>query len=196
LHRNKFDLERIENEQAYCRPDGGMRIAVTPDIQISASDGVSFNPAPIRPGDILAGQPVARNSLLFKSADRLQYTLLWHCTAGSFRWHYDEDETIMVLEGGMVLHFDDGSMRSCGRGDVVFFPAGTSCVWVIEQEVKKLALFRTPVPFLFTLPLRLARRVPQGRFGRSVRERLRRRHKIATAGLAVGAGYAAYWATF
>lgn len=130
------------------------------DIAIAhAGDPVTFKPAPISPDYVLAGNPVARNSLMFMSADKLQLTLYWHCTAGSFRWFYDEDETCLILEGGMTLHFDDGTSKACGPGDVIFFPVGTTCVWVIDKEVRKAAFFRAPAPLPFALPIRLARKL-------------------------------------
>ena len=128
-------------------------------IQVKSNAHVEFKPAPIPADWVVAGHPVARNSVQFLSADKLQFTLYWHCTAGSFRWHYDEDETIMVLEGGMTLVFDCGAIRHCAPGDLVFFPAGTTCVWIIEHEVKKIAFFREPAPSLFAVPIRLMRKL-------------------------------------
>lgn len=132
---------------------------MTQDIQIVSSDQATYKSAPIPADWVVAGTPTASNAVQFLSADKLQFTLYWHCTAGSFRWHYDEDETIQVLEGGMTLCFDNGSTRYCGPGDLVFFPAGTTCVWIIEKEVRKLAFFREPAPSLFAVPIRLMRKL-------------------------------------
>lgn len=33
-------------------------------------------------------------------------TLVWDCTPGKFMWHYDQDETVHILEGRVVL--DEG----------------------------------------------------------------------------------------
>jgi uncharacterized cupin superfamily protein len=146
-------------------------------IAVAASDNVTFKPAPISPDHVLAGRPEARNAVVFTSADKLQITLMWHCTAGSFRWFYDEDETCLVMEGGMTLHFDNGSQRSCGPGDLLFFPAGTTCVWVIDKEVRKAAFFREPAPQMVALPMRALRKLID-RSG--VRAWLRRRQAEAT----------------
>ena len=124
-----------------------------------AGDDVVYKPAPISREHVLAGDPVARNSVLFLSRDKLQITLVWHCTAGSFRWFYDEDEICEIVEGGMTLHFDDGSTRMCGPGDTVYFQAGTTCVWVIDTEVRKIAYFREPAPLIFALPIRVMRKL-------------------------------------
>lgn len=132
---------------------------MTQDIQIASTAQATYKPAPIPADWVVAGTPTATNSVQFLSADKLQFTLFWHCTAGSFRWHYDEDETIQILEGGMTLCFDNGSTRHCGPGDLVFFPAGTTCVWIIEKEVRKLAFFREPAPSIFAVPIRLMRKL-------------------------------------
>jgi uncharacterized protein len=124
-----------------------------------AGDNAIYKPAPISARHVLAGDPVARNSVLFLSEDKLQITLLWHCTAGSFRWFYDEDEICQITEGGMTLYFDDGGTRVCGPGDTVYFQAGTTCVWVIDKEVRKIAYFREPSPFFFALPIRVIRKL-------------------------------------
>ena len=119
----------------------------------------SLRPAPLPRDWVLWGDPQAYNQLLSKSADGLAFTLLWKCTAGSFRWRYDEDETIQITEGGMRLVFDNGAVRDCNVGDVVYFRAGCSCVWIIEHEVKKIAFFRQPAPSFMALPLRVWRLV-------------------------------------
>ena len=155
-------------------------------IEVAASDSVVWKPAPIPASDVVCGNPTARNSVVFQSADRLQFTLMWHCTAGSFRWFYDEDETILLLDGGMTLCFDDGSTRVCAAGEMVFFPAGTTCVWVIEQEVRKLAFFRQPSPALLALPIRLTRKLIQ-RSGLHAK----RSRKYARAGSPVALGIVA-----
>jgi uncharacterized protein len=155
------------------------------EIQVAQSHDVALEPAPIPPAHVLSGTPTARNAVVFKSDDKLQITLLWHCTAGSFRWFYDEDETILLLEGGMTLHFDDGTTRTCAAGDTVFFPVGTSCVWVIETEVRKLAFFRKPAPQVVALPLRVLHRL----LGASVLQTLRRRRYLsAIRAMRVGQG--------
>src|SRR5664279_4983395 len=53
--------------------------------------------AAINPNWILEGNPVARNKLLFESADGTATTWLWDCTAGRFNWFYDIDETVHLI---------------------------------------------------------------------------------------------------
>jgi uncharacterized cupin superfamily protein len=101
--------------------------------------------APIRPEWILEGRPTARNLVLSQSRDGGACTLLWDCTAGVFNWFYDTDETIHILEGEVLLTDANGTRR-IGAGDVVFFPAGSSATWRVEQYVRKLAFFRFTMP--------------------------------------------------
>jgi uncharacterized cupin superfamily protein len=157
--KNGFPID-IPRRPFAARPTAVARYgAMAGGVQVASSAHVAYKPAPFSADDVVCGNPVARNSLIFRSADGLQVTVMWHCTAGSFRWFYDEDETILLLDGGMTLRFDDGTSRTCVAGETVFFPAGTTCVWVIDHEVRKLAFFRQPAPRLMALPLRLARRL-------------------------------------
>lgn len=107
---------------------------------------VELKDAPIRPEWILDGDPVAQNHVVFKSEDHSSLTLFWQCSAGSFKWVYDEDETIYVLDGGMTLTYPNGEVKAVGKGDVVYFAAGTEAVWKIDSHVHKLAVFRRPIP--------------------------------------------------
>ncbi|WP_227590544.1 cupin domain-containing protein, partial [Klebsiella aerogenes] len=36
--------------------------------------------------------------MLSWSADGSASTIVWQCTEGRFEWHYDFDETILILE--------------------------------------------------------------------------------------------------
>ena len=65
-----------------------------------------LTPNPIPPSWIIEGNPVAQGSVLSTSADGLASTILWECTEGKFNWYYDFDETIMILEGAIVLEND------------------------------------------------------------------------------------------
>src|SRR5579863_7164934 len=85
---------------------------------------VTLAPTPIEPSWIIEGNPVAQGSVLSTSSDGLSCTMVWECTEGKFNWYYDFDETIMILEGSIVL--ESKTMRSTryGPGDVIFFRKG------------------------------------------------------------------------
>src|ERR1700721_4426374 len=109
--------------------------------------------SPIRPNWVLGRNPVARNHLLSVSADGGARSYIWDGTAGRFNWFYEVDETIYVIEGGVVLRDRTGTARRLCAGDTIFFPAGAHAEWHVENYIRKFALIRTPLP----KPLVLAR---------------------------------------
>src|SRR5581483_11379489 len=107
-----------------------------------------LKPTPIEPSWIIEGTPVAHGSVLSKSADGLAFTVLWECTEGKFHWYYDYDETIMVLEGSMILENDSMRPTRYGPGDVIFCRNGAHARWHVQGHVRKLAFCRTTQPYL------------------------------------------------
>jgi hypothetical protein len=102
--------------------------------------------AAINPNWILEGNPVARNKLLFKSADGTATTWLWDCTAGKFNWFYDIDETVHLIEGSVIIKDDTGGVSQVKAGEAIFFPAGSSAEWTVPNYVRKFAILRVPLP--------------------------------------------------
>jgi len=115
---------------------------------------VKLAPKPIEPSWIIEGNPVAQGSLLSKSADGLAFTMLWECTEGKFNWYYNCDETIMILEGAIVLENDTMRPTRYGPGDVIFFRKGAHARWHVQGRVRKLAFCRMPQPYLLGFALR------------------------------------------
>ncbi|MCP3459881.1 MULTISPECIES: cupin domain-containing protein [unclassified Bradyrhizobium] len=107
---------------------------------------VDLKPSPIEPSWIIEGNPQARSHLLSTSACGTATTLIWSCTEGKFNWYYDLDETIMILEGSMVIESDGMPPKRYGVGDVVFFREGAHAKWHIEKYVKKVAFLRQTNP--------------------------------------------------
>jgi uncharacterized cupin superfamily protein len=120
-----------------------------------ASLAVSLTPRPIEPSWIIEGNPFAQWCVLSKSTDGLASTMVWQCSAGKFNWYYDFDETILILEGSIVLENDAMPATRYGPGDVVFFKHGAHARWHVEDHVKKLAFCRTTQPVLLGLALRV-----------------------------------------
>jgi len=116
---------------------------------------VDLKPGPIEPSWILEGNPEATSCVLSQSADGLATTLVWHCTEGKFNWFYDFDETILILEGSIVLESDGMPPTRYGAGDVVFFRDGAHAKWHVEGHVKKLAFCRKTSPVWFGFALRV-----------------------------------------
>jgi hypothetical protein len=115
---------------------------------------IALNQAPIRPSWVIEGNPVTRNKVLTTSSDGTTSTIIWDCTAGRFNWFYDMDETIYVIEGGVVVRDWGGVARRLSAGDTIFFPKGARAEWHVENYIRKIAFCRTPLP----RPLVLAKR--------------------------------------
>ena len=62
---------------------------------------------------------------------------IWTKEASEFPWTYDAEEVCYFLEGEVVVTPDGGEPVEMGVGDLVTFPAGMSCTWLIKQDVKK-----------------------------------------------------------
>ena len=115
---------------------------------------VNLTPRPIEPSWIIEGNPVAQSCVLSKSEDGLASTMVWECSEGKFNWYYDFDETILILEGSIVLESDTMKPTRYSAGDVVFFRDGAHARWHVEGRVRKLAFCRTTQPMLFGFALR------------------------------------------
>lgn len=61
----------------------------------------------------------------------------WSKEVSTFPWTYGEQEVAYVLEGEVTVTPDGGTPVSFGKGDLVTFPAGLSCVWEVKQPLRK-----------------------------------------------------------
>jgi uncharacterized cupin superfamily protein len=61
---------------------------------------------------------------------------IWEKEVSEFDWHYDECETCFFLEGDVTVKTRDGE-TSFGKGDLVTFPEGLDCRWIIKKTVRK-----------------------------------------------------------
>lgn len=113
---------------------------------IHADRNAPLLPSPIDPAWIVAGAPVARNAILARSADGAACTVAWDCTAGTFDWRYEVDETVHIVEGAVTVGSLDTPPRRLEPGDVAFFPAGTTARWHVESYVRKVAFCRRTLP--------------------------------------------------
>ncbi len=62
----------------------------------------------------------------------------WTREPDEFPRYYGNDEICYFLEGSAVVIPDDGNPLEIARGDLVTFPAGTSCTWKIQEGIKAL----------------------------------------------------------
>jgi uncharacterized cupin superfamily protein len=115
---------------------------------------VDLKPSPIEPSWIIEGNPEARSHRLSASACGTATTQIWSCTEGKFNWYYNVDETIMILEGSIVLESEGMPPKRYGVGDVIFFRCGAHAKWHVEGYVKKVAFCRHTIPIGFGLAIR------------------------------------------
>ncbi|MBD2250438.1 cupin domain-containing protein [Nostoc parmelioides] len=62
---------------------------------------------------------------------------IWQKEISKFPWTYDTQETCYFLEGDVIVTPHGGQPVQMGKGDLVTFPAGMSCIWEIQSGVKK-----------------------------------------------------------
>src|SRR6476661_7626473 len=118
------------------------------------SCNVDLELRPIEPAWIIEGNPVSRSHILSTSSDGTSSTIIWQCTESRFNWYYDFDETIMILEGSIVLESDGMPPKRYGVGDVIFFRNGAHAKWHVESYVKKVAFLRQSIPFPVGIAIR------------------------------------------
>ncbi len=106
---------------------------------------LELSPSPIPTEWILKGTPKARNNWISKSQDRISQIVLWECSAGQFEWHYEKDESVIVLSGEAFLIKPDGQEVRFGAGDVGYFPARTVCTWRVPGPFRKIAVVQDPI---------------------------------------------------
>ena len=105
--------------------------------------------SPIEPSWIIESTPLAEASVLSKCADSQAWTVVWQCSEGRFNWHYDYDETILILDGSIVLE-NETFTRPATDGDVIFFKDGAQAKWHVQSNVRKLGFCRKTQPVLLS----------------------------------------------
>ena len=141
--------------------------AEQPPLVSRALDDMPMEPAPIEPSWIISGNPVARVGLHSRSGDDAATTAMWDCTAGEFRWYFDWDETVIILEGEVHVTAQDGSQRTLRQGDIAYFAGKTWATWRIDNYVRKIAFCRKrfPAPVALAYQLRNLLRGDKGSSG-------------------------------
>ncbi|MCL2185328.1 MAG: cupin domain-containing protein [Treponema sp.] len=69
---------------------------------------------------------------------------VWECGVSEFDWHYDSEETCLIIEGEVTVNYVSSGKKSVSfsAGDYVIFPKGLSCVWKVTKPVKKYYIFK------------------------------------------------------
>ncbi|MFE3105254.1 cupin domain-containing protein [Nocardia tengchongensis] len=64
-------------------------------------------------------------------------TGLWRSHAQTFDYPFEADETILVLEGVLVIDFGHGRRLTLNKGDLASFVKGTVSNWTVSDGFKK-----------------------------------------------------------
>jgi hypothetical protein len=93
----------LQNVKLVVDPELGTTLMAT-DLEVGIRHKV-YGVTAYEPGSVIL--PTNKmQSILSTSADGTASTIIWSCTEGRFNWYYDFDETIMILEGSIVLESD------------------------------------------------------------------------------------------
>lgn len=60
----------------------------------------------------------------------------WSADPSTFNWYYEEREIAYVLAGKVTVKTDWEEV-TFAAGDLVTFPAGLSCVWIVHEPFNK-----------------------------------------------------------
>jgi uncharacterized protein len=115
---------------------------------------VKLFPTPIERSWVIEGNPKARSCTLSKSSDGFGWTVVWECTKGKFNWYYGLDETILILEGSIILDSDSLTPTRYVSGDTILFRKGAHARWHVEEYVKKLAFCHRVQPAIVGFAVR------------------------------------------
>ena len=121
----------------------------------AALGDIPMEPCPIDPEWVLAGNPEARIGLHSAAHDDQATTAVWDCTAGTFRWYFDWDETVIILEGEVHVTTADGNERTLRAGDIGYFAGKTWATWHIDTYLRKIAFCRKQLPASIVLAYRV-----------------------------------------
>ncbi len=123
-------------------------------IVLESAAALELDPEPIPKDWILSGTPNATSKKLARSADFTSYIMVWDCTPGRFVWHYNKDETLVVVSGEVFITNQHGEEHRLGPGDFAFFPGGSSATWRVTDKLRKVAVVRETMPRPLGLVLR------------------------------------------
>lgn len=108
----------------------------------------ALDPWPLDPAQVVAGEPQASGTVLWKSADSRLANGIWECTPGAFTWVH-ADETLCVVSGRATVTPEGADPVELEPGVIAFFAEGTKTHWQVHETLRKaFHLHGTePLPF-------------------------------------------------
>ncbi|HLY50536.1 MAG TPA: cupin domain-containing protein [Solirubrobacteraceae bacterium] len=93
--------------------------------------------------DVLEGQPNARVHWLRPEGHGSQAAGVYRCDPAVFRYAWEADETIHVLEGRVRIEVEGADSLELGVGDIASFTAGDRGVWHVLEPFCELFVLST-----------------------------------------------------
>jgi uncharacterized cupin superfamily protein len=105
---------------------------------------LAMQPLTVSPDWIKSGTPVFKICEYGASPDKRSASGTWSCEGpATFEWHYDADDSIMVLEGRAEIDYL-GQHFVLEAGDSATFYAGTQALWNVQKYVHKTYMLHQP----------------------------------------------------
>jgi uncharacterized protein len=109
----------------------------THKVQRSTVSPTQFEPFPL--DGVLEGDPDGRVHWLRTSGSG-EATLqagIFEGQPSRFRYTFETDETILVIEGQVTIELDEGESVALESGDIASFPRGAQATWNITQPLRE-----------------------------------------------------------
>jgi uncharacterized protein len=122
-------------------------------VVIANAATIELPPSPFPEAWVLDGRPQAKATSIAQSHDGAMTVIAWSCTRGRFRWHYQVDEMAHILSGEVFITDQSGGERRLGPGDTALFLAGSTSVWQVTADIRKIAVCHVALPKLLAFGL-------------------------------------------
>jgi uncharacterized cupin superfamily protein len=112
-----------------------MSTVATPAYVRSSTETADWEPF------LVGGKAIGEVHWLRKTAadsERTLLTGLWRSQPQTFPYPFNSDETIIVVEGELVIEYPDGEKLTMVEGDIASFTKNTETTWTVVRPFKKL----------------------------------------------------------
>jgi len=105
----------------------------------SSVTGARWEPMPLQPDHMLAGNPHPRVHWLRKNkpGQTVYMAGLWEVQPATFRWIFTGNESFYILHGRATITTDEGVVSEVQGGDMVSYLANTDSVWIVHEPLRK-----------------------------------------------------------